>query len=809
MRPHKDDFGVPRLWEAASITSAAHGSPSGTGSSRSLRLTVVALCMAVLHACGGGGASTGSGGQPAQHYSVGGSVSGLSGSGLQLSDGSGTPLSVSANGAFTFPTQVASGASYAITIATQPTNPTQDCAVSNGSGRVGSANVTSITVTCGSVITADTAASVTSLGNTASETLMQLASFIGERLTYLSSHLAANTTETCADRYHQFTGGSASYVFSDKNGSGSLSAGDVVTITLTGCLSQSMADHVTGVITLTLTPTPAAPAGALAFAASAQLDSVQLTGLQVTGSLSIAYTAADTQYDVLATVAATPVQLAYQQNGGFFPTDTVVVSNANVSKTIDYTVPQYSVQIALDFQSQRLQGKFSVSTPQALTGRLGIYPDAGMEVFRGGPSVLNYAAQDVALNYSVTASLDENGSGNFVDLGSALFWEQGINGFPWWEPRGFSVVSINSRPAYSTTTLNMWQMGLMFTEPQQADPINGILSTGMDVSIPIKLFFNGPVDPTTASLVFATATYSIPGQVSVPAVLVINGPIIGVTPQSQLQHGEPYSLNTVNRVASPWAPALPGVSFQLQLTTLNNLQANASPNPGVAAPGQSVQLVSTGSFSTNSTIAAYSWTQTGGTTVAVSGANTATASFVVPASSKSGDVLQFTLMITDANGESDSVPVSVFVLTDLTQPFLFYHAQQVPTVGQEPEDATFESPVNGTITTTLDNTLNIFRFGFTPPAPGSIDILQFQPGNAAIVPGTYTSSNTTGGQPFMILSYNQCYSSTAWQLTIYEATAAPDGTAAKFSADFTLSCPGGGPPPITGSVRINSTVPLP
>ena len=75
--------------------------------------------------------------------------------------------------------------------------------------------------------------------------------------------------------------------------------------------------------------------------------------------------------------------------------------------------------------------------------------------------------------------------------------------------------------------------------------------------------------------------------------------------------------------------------------------------------------------------------------------------------------------------------------------------------------------------------------------------------------GIYTSSNTTDGLPFTILSYSQCSGSTQWQLTTYEATAAPDGTASKFSAYFTLSCPRGGPPPITGFVRINSTVPLP
>jgi len=82
-------------------------------------------------------------------YTVGGSVSGLAGSGLVLSlNGGAQSLPVSANGAFTFPTALASGASYAVTVATQPSSPTQSCSVANGSGTIGSANVTNVAVTC-------------------------------------------------------------------------------------------------------------------------------------------------------------------------------------------------------------------------------------------------------------------------------------------------------------------------------------------------------------------------------------------------------------------------------------------------------------------------------------------------------------------------------------------------------------------------------------------------------------------------------------------------------------------------------------
>ena len=96
------------------------------------------------------GTTTDSGPQPdgsTAAYSVGGTVSGLTGTGLVLDNG-GDALSVAANGAFTFPKKLATGASYAVTVKTQPGTPKQTCAVTNGAGTIGAANVTSVTVAC-------------------------------------------------------------------------------------------------------------------------------------------------------------------------------------------------------------------------------------------------------------------------------------------------------------------------------------------------------------------------------------------------------------------------------------------------------------------------------------------------------------------------------------------------------------------------------------------------------------------------------------------------------------------------------------
>lgn len=112
----------------------------------------------------GGAGSGGTGGSgPAPTYSIGGSVSGLSGTGLVLKNNGGNDLTVSNSGDFTFGDKLQSGAQYAVTVGTQPSNPSQTCSVAAGSGTVGSANVTNVNVTC-STTTQTIGGSVAGLG---------------------------------------------------------------------------------------------------------------------------------------------------------------------------------------------------------------------------------------------------------------------------------------------------------------------------------------------------------------------------------------------------------------------------------------------------------------------------------------------------------------------------------------------------------------------------------------------------------------------------------------------------------------------
>lgn len=91
-------------------------------------------------------ASTSETGNTTSH-TIGGSVRGLQGAGLELTQ-AGETLAIAADGPFSFIAPVADGADYSVTVAAQPGEPEQQCTVENGEGTALGADVADILVTC-------------------------------------------------------------------------------------------------------------------------------------------------------------------------------------------------------------------------------------------------------------------------------------------------------------------------------------------------------------------------------------------------------------------------------------------------------------------------------------------------------------------------------------------------------------------------------------------------------------------------------------------------------------------------------------
>jgi hypothetical protein len=86
---------------------------------------------------------------PVIPVTVGGTVSGLSGSGLVLQLNGANDLPVSANGNFKFPKTLAKGSSYSVSVKASPFAPVkQSCSVSQGSGIIANAPIHNVSVSC-------------------------------------------------------------------------------------------------------------------------------------------------------------------------------------------------------------------------------------------------------------------------------------------------------------------------------------------------------------------------------------------------------------------------------------------------------------------------------------------------------------------------------------------------------------------------------------------------------------------------------------------------------------------------------------
>jgi hypothetical protein len=101
---------------------------------------VIGAAMMMLVSCGGGG-----GGGSGAKVNVNGTVSGLTGT-VVLQDNAGDSVGISTNGTFTFPTTLANGSTYSITVLTQPAGET--CSVTNGVGTVSGASISNVCVNC-------------------------------------------------------------------------------------------------------------------------------------------------------------------------------------------------------------------------------------------------------------------------------------------------------------------------------------------------------------------------------------------------------------------------------------------------------------------------------------------------------------------------------------------------------------------------------------------------------------------------------------------------------------------------------------
>jgi Galactose oxidase, central domain/Kelch motif len=204
---------------------------------------ILTACSSLPKTSGGGGGGTGT------TFTIGGTVTGLVGTGLVLTNNATDNLPITGTGTVPF-TFAVSASTYAVTVSTQPSNPAQNCVVTSGSGTA-VANVTTVAVACTTnPVTATIGGTVSGLGAGSSVVLQNNG---GDSLTVTQNGMFVFKTPVTGptDAYAvtvltQPTG--PNQICTVANGSGTASTSAVTNVAVTCVLSYTIGGNVSGLV---------------------------------------------------------------------------------------------------------------------------------------------------------------------------------------------------------------------------------------------------------------------------------------------------------------------------------------------------------------------------------------------------------------------------------------------------------------------------------------------------------------------------------------------------------------------------------
>lgn len=372
---------------------------------------VTVLFVSLASACGGD--DSGGGGHDteqntgAQLFSVGGTVSGLSGADLVLQNNHQDELSLSSDGHFVFAQELPDGADYLVTIQTQPSG--QNCAVASDSGLISGADVSNVVVSCVDEATNNggTGDGTTNNGTDTSSGDVSYAIVDTNQTNCYNSSTGASTSCSGAGHDADYQGNQPSYTLSDGG----------LTVT----------DNVTGLVWLQSTDT----------------DGVD--GIDVSDKMS--QSAADSYCSGLGTAGRSwrlpsikelysLILFSGKDASNYMGTDTATLTPF-IDSTFDYAFgDQDAGERIIDGQyasstlyvSTTMNGDETMFGVNFVDGRIKGYP------VRLGPSDKTFYVRCVSENTRYgTNVFKDNGDGTVSDTATGLMWQQDDTSSTNWE----------------------------------------------------------------------------------------------------------------------------------------------------------------------------------------------------------------------------------------------------------------------------------------------------------------------------------------------------------------------------------------
>jgi len=364
---------------------------------------------------------------PPPTYSVGGTVSGLTGT-VTLQNNAADDLVIDADSSFTFDTAVNDGSTYVVTVSTQPAG--QTCSVTNGSGTISGVNVSNIGVSCADIPTYTVGGTVSgltgtvTLQNNAADDLVidadgsiTFATAVTDGSTYVVTVSTQPASQTC----------------SVTNGSGTISGTNVTNVIVTCSVGTDATLSALALSAGGLSPTFASGTSSYTLSTSSATTTVTATvnqaGATITvngtavasgaASASIPLAVGDTDITIIVTAQDGSTTQSYSITvtrgaeivslelinptpgaNNIFGSEVVQLVNGNI-----VVVSQYDDAIAAD------SGAVHLYSPSSFTPIASIYGDVENDMLGiGGITALGNG------NYVIASANDDEGG--IVDAGS-------------------------------------------------------------------------------------------------------------------------------------------------------------------------------------------------------------------------------------------------------------------------------------------------------------------------------------------------------------------------------------------------------
>ncbi len=657
-------------------------------------------------------------------------------------------------------------------------------------------------------ITADNMVSVASLSTGWAENVL----WFGEMAIDFAGRFrnsAADQRQSCPN------GGMLALRLVDRDGNGRLSAGDAVAADLRDCMVPIAGTVLVGTLTVEVASSVDSPRsirGTVSLGPTG-VNAVSGTGpsaeyLELKGS--VAFEGSTSDVATTLTVKSTAADDFSLSGRDGTKSVTERVREFDIARTLQYDEARARTRIQLRYDSEVLGGTVAVTTPQPLQAYLDTYPEQGQIVVRGSGGRALYLTPNFVTNSAyVSVGLDSNGDER-VDTTVLVPWSDVSVGYLWWNGRGTAPATYSTQ-SYSATAFSYTALGYGQT-------------VGVNDAI-ILQFSRPPVNPPALRFRLrdqgATGN-SDPQRLDIDADTAFQGALLVVRPRTQLRHGRNYALEVSTDGGASWPSAGVPLRDALgnaltfysggSLTTADTMRASIVANTALLSDANAVVRLDGSGSSSARAIASYRWRQLGGTPLAIAAPNAAVTELRWGPTPPTGlERITLELTVTDVAGEQETsqVVVSVIAATG-SGPLLYFRSSAGDYIGG----------------------------GQTFIGASSTGSFSTMPANSGYVSLSYTGSGylewwyltmaTADGLPLRVGAYDNAVrapfhgnangielagsgrgcNTIVGRYDVLEIATDTAGTITRLAVDFEQRCESATAPPLYGSFRFNSSIPL-